>query len=269
MTLPAYANQQQSFPAMYERWLVGPLFRPWAEVLLDRVRPGPGERVLDVACGTGIVARLAHERVGSTGTAVGIDVSPGMLDVAKAVAPAITWLQGSALDLPVPDEARFDVVVCQQGLQFFPDRSLAARQMRRVLAPGGRLGVATWRPSAEIPMFDALQAVAERRLGPIVDQRHAFGDGGLLGALLTDAGVHDVAVDIVTRSLRFDDGATFVRMNTMALVGMSAAAKTMTDDARAEIVAAIVADSAGVLARFCDGAAAVFDISSNIATGRG
>jgi ubiquinone/menaquinone biosynthesis C-methylase UbiE len=269
MSLPAYANNQPSFPVMYERILVGPLFRPWAEVLLDRVRPTAGERVLDIACGTGIVARLARERVGPAGTVVGVDVSPGMLDIATAVAPAITWLQGSALDLPVPDDSRFDVVLCQQGLQFFPDRPLAAQQMRRVLAPGGRLGVATWRPSGEIPMIDALQAVAERRLGPIVDHRHAFGDGGRLGELLTDAGFVDVAVDIVTRSLRFDDGATFVRLNTMALVGMSAAAKTMSDDARAEIVAAIVADSAGVLATFSDGAAAVFDISSNIATGRG
>ena len=268
MTLPAYANNQQSFPVMYEQWLVGPLFRPWAEVLLNRVRPAPGERVLDIACGTGIVARLAHERVGPAGSTVGIDVSPGMLDVAKAVAPGITWLQGSALELPLPVESRFDVVLCQQGLQFFPDRRLAAQQMRRVLAPGGRLGVATWRPSAEIPTFEALQAVAERRLGPIVNQRHAFGDGAALRALLTDAGFADVAVDTVTRPLRFDDGAMFVRLNTMALVGMSAAAKAMTDEARAEVVAAIVADSAGVLATFSDGAAAVFDISSNIAIGR-
>jgi ubiquinone/menaquinone biosynthesis C-methylase UbiE len=269
MSLPAYANNQPSFPAMYEQWLVGPLFRPWAEVLLDRVRPVPGERVLDIACGTGIVARLAHERIGPAGTVMGVDVSPGMLDVARAIAPGITWLEGSALDLPWPGDQPFDVVVCQQGLQFFPDRRLAARQMRRVLAPGGRLGVATWRPSAEIPMFEALQAVAERRLGPIVDQRHAFGDGAALGALLTEAGFAEVAVDTVTRSLRFDDGATFVRMNTMALVGMSAAGKAMTDAARADAVAAIAAASAGVLRTFSDGAAAVFAISSNIATGRG
>jgi ubiquinone/menaquinone biosynthesis C-methylase UbiE len=269
MTLPAYANNQPSFPAMYEQWLVEPLFRPWAELLLDRVRPAPGEQVLDIACGTGIVARLAHQRVGPTGTTVGVDVSPGMLDVAKAVAPAITWLHGSALDLPVPDDSRFDVVLCQQGLQFFPDRPLALQQMRRVLAPGGRLGVATWRPASEIPFSAALQAEAERRLGPIVDQRYAFGDGAALGRLLDDAGFSDVKVDTVTRSLRFDDGAMFVRMNAMALVGMSASAKTLTDVARAELVGAIVADSAGVLAAVSDGAAAVFDISSNIATARG
>jgi ubiquinone/menaquinone biosynthesis C-methylase UbiE len=269
MSLPAYANNQQSFPAMYERWLVGPLFRPWAELLLDRVHPAPGERVLDIACGTGIVARLAHERVGPAGSTVGVDVSPGMLDVAKSVAPGVTWIEGSALDLPLPGDQQFDVVCCQQGLQFFADRARAAQQMRRALAKGGRLGVATWRSTAEIPMFEALQAEAERRLGPIVDQRYAFGDDAALGGLLSDAGIDDVKVETVTRSLRFDDGATFVRMNAMALVGMAAPAKAMTDDARAEVVSAIVADSAAVLARFSDGAAAVFDISSNIATGRG
>ncbi len=173
MSLPAYANNQQSFPAMYEQWLVGPLFRPWAEVLLDLVGPAAGERVLDIACGTGIVARLAHERVGPAGAVVGVDVSPGMLEVARAVAPAITWRDGSALDLPLAEGERFDVVTCQQGLQFFPDRVVAARQMRRALAPGGRLGVATWRSADEIPMFHALQPVAERHLGPVVDQRHA------------------------------------------------------------------------------------------------
>lgn len=269
MSLPSYANNQQSFPAMYEQWLVGPLFRPWAEVLLDLVGPAAGERVLDIACGTGIVARLAHERVGPGGAVVGVDVSPGMLEVARAVAPAITWRDGSALDLPLAEGERFDVVTCQQGLQFFPDRVVAARQMRRALAPGGRLGVATWRSADEIPMFHALQPVAERHLGPVVDQRHAFGDGGQLGALLTDAGFGDVTVDTVTRTLRFDDGAVFVRMNVMALVGMSAAGKTMSDETRAATVAAIVADSAGILRRFSDGAAAVFDISSNVATARG
>ncbi|MGE0362474.1 MAG: class I SAM-dependent methyltransferase [Vicinamibacterales bacterium] len=268
MTLPAYANNQQSFPAMYERLLVGPLFRPWAEDLIGRLQPTPGEQVLDIACGTGIVARLAHERVGPSGRVVGVDVSPAMLEVARAVAPAIAWREGSALDLPLATEERFDVVTCQQGLQFFPDRAAAAAQMRRALAPGGRLGVATWRPAGEIPMFHALQGIAERHLGPVADQRHAFGDGEALDALLRGAGLDDVRVETVTRTLRFDDGATFVRMNTMALVGMSAAGKTMDDAARAAVVNAIVADSAEVLRGFADGSAVVFAISSNVATAR-
>ena len=192
-----------------------------------------------------------------------------MLEVARTVAPAVTWREGSALELPLAAGEQFDVVVCQQGLQFFPDRPLAARQMRRALAAGGRLGVATWRPVAEIPIFRQLQPVAERHIGPVIDQRHAFGDGPQLAALLSDAGVADVAVETVTRTARFADATTFVRLNTMALVGMSAAAKAMSDEARAAAVAAIVADSAAVVAPYTDASGLAFDVLANVATGRG
>jgi ubiquinone/menaquinone biosynthesis C-methylase UbiE len=269
MSLPTYANKQPSFPALYERTLVGPLFRPWAEVLLDRVRPKAGERVLDIACGTGIVARLAQERVGTAGTTVGVDVSAGMLDVARAVAPEVTWREGSALDLPLGDGERFDVVTCQQGLQFFSDRPAAARQMRRALAPGGRLVVATWRDVTESPFFHRLLEVGERHVGPIVDQRHAYGDGDALGALLTEAGIGNVAVEIVSKTLRFPDGMVFARMNAMALVGMSKAAGAMDEPARAAAAAAIAADSVDVVAAFSDADGLAFDLPSNVATGHG
>ncbi|MGD9903751.1 MAG: class I SAM-dependent methyltransferase [Vicinamibacterales bacterium] len=269
MTLPAYANNQQSFPAMYERHLVGPLFQPWAEVLLDTVRPAAGERVLDIACGTGIVARLARQRVGDHGVTVGVDVSAGMLEVARSVAPAISWREGSALDLPLVEGEQFDVVTCQQGLQFFPDRPAAARQMRRALAAGGRLVVATWRGVEESPFFERLLHVGERHVGPIVDQRHAFGDGEALGALLTAAGIAEVAVTTVSKVLRFADGMAFARLNAMALVGMSKAAGTMDEAARAAAAAAIAADSVPVVAAFSDGGGLAFDLPSNVATGRG
>ncbi|RWP09182.1 MAG: methyltransferase domain-containing protein [Mesorhizobium sp.] len=91
MTLPSYAMNQVSFPEMYERWLVGPLFRPWAEMALDELELSSGDRVLDIACGTGIVARVARERLGGAGFVVGIDVSADMLAVARAVELAIDW----------------------------------------------------------------------------------------------------------------------------------------------------------------------------------
>lgn len=96
----ATAANPPSFPELYERKLVGPLFRPWAEAILDIVAPAAGERVLDVACGTGIVGRLASERVGPTGRVVGVDLSPGMLAMARAVAPSIEWREGNAVALP-------------------------------------------------------------------------------------------------------------------------------------------------------------------------
>ena len=167
---------QQSFPQIYEQALVGPLFRPWVDSLLEGVELGPGDRVLDIACGTGIVARLARERLGATARVVGIDVNPQMLAVARRVAPAIDWREGDAGVLPLGSDEQFDVVLCQQGFQFFQDRAAAARQMRRALVRGGRLGVSTWRPDEEFPLLRQLREIAERHLGPVDDRRHSLGE---------------------------------------------------------------------------------------------
>ncbi len=269
MKLPAYAMGQASFPEMYERLLVGPLFRPWAELVLDRVRLARGDRLLDVACGTGIVARLAKERLGADGTVVGVDVSAPMLEVARTLAPGVDWREGNASALPLRDGETFDVVVCQQGIQFFPEQEAAAREMRRALAPGGRLVVEAWRPNEEIPFFRDLQRVAERHLGPIVDQRHSAGDAGAIERLLAGAGFHNVRVETVSLTTRFDDGTVFTRMNTMALVGMSAKAASMGDEERARVVETIAGESAGVIPSYGDGKAIAFEMATNFATARG
>src|SRR5262245_9407309 len=131
----------------YERCPARYILGPWAPLLVDTARPAAGERVLDVACGTGVVARIAAERVGPAGRVVGVDLNPGMIRVARSlpapVGAPIEWLERSALDLGF-DDASFDVVLCQQGLQFFPDKALALREMRRVLAHGGRLALSVW-----------------------------------------------------------------------------------------------------------------------------
>src|SRR5687767_1653134 len=103
MTLPSYAMNQASFPEMYERWLVGPLFLPWAKLTLDELNLSQDDSVLDIACGTGIVARVAKERLGDTGHVVGIDVSADMLAVARTVAPDIDWREGNASSLPLSE----------------------------------------------------------------------------------------------------------------------------------------------------------------------
>jgi ubiquinone/menaquinone biosynthesis C-methylase UbiE len=266
MNLPSYAMKQSTFPEMYERQLVGPLFRPWAEMIVEEVKLSPGERVLDIACGTGIVARLANDRLARV---VGVDLSPDMLEVARGLAPAIDWRVGAAAALPLRDGERFDVVVCQQGLQFFPDKSAAAAEMRRALGTGGRLAIAIWRSDEEIPFFLALRRVAERHLGTIADQRYGFGDGASLEALLHDAGFLEVHRRIVSRAIRFTDGASFVRMNSMAFVGMSANGKAMTDQERKQVVDAIVSDSAPVLEQYTDASGLAFNLSTNLATARG
>lgn len=268
MNMPAYAMQLESFPEMYERHLVGPLFRPWAEVLLERVALARGNRVLDVACGTGIVARLARERLGEDGYVVGVDVSPQMLTVGRSIAADIDWRAGSAMALPVGDEERFDVVVCHQGLQFFSDKPAAVREMRRVLAPGGRLALGTWRPLEEHRCLRELHRVGERHVGAVADQRFGFGDAAALGELLADAGFVDVHVEPMWRRMRFTDGAVFVHMNAMAIVGMSAASAAMSEEERARAAAAIASDSAEVLASCTDGEGLAFEIGANVATAR-
>src|SRR5262249_1850701 len=149
-------------------FLVPTIFRPWAEALLTLAALQPGERILDVACGTGVVARLAAVQVGPTGQVRGVDLNPGMLAVARSVpAPTgavITWQEGTATALPLEDAA-FDVVLCQQGLQFFPDRVAALQEMHRVLVPGGRLALSVWGPIASSPGFAVLAEALARHVG--------------------------------------------------------------------------------------------------------
>jgi ubiquinone/menaquinone biosynthesis C-methylase UbiE len=110
---------------LYERHLLPAITSPWAMELVRRARPAAGERLLDVACGTGIVARSAAAWMGA-GHIVGLDLNAGMLAVARSMSlgpdPPIGWREGSALDLPFPDSS-FDLVMCQLGLQFFIDWS--------------------------------------------------------------------------------------------------------------------------------------------------
>ena len=132
---------------LYERYVARYILGPWAPLLVDAAGLAAGECALDVACGTGVVARIAAQRVGPGGRVVGLDLNPGMIAVARSlpapVGAPIEWLERSAVDLLLPD-ASFDVVLCQQGLQFFPDKLVALREMRRVLVHGGRLALSVW-----------------------------------------------------------------------------------------------------------------------------
>ncbi len=129
---------------VYESFFVPAMFAPLATLVLDRVSPRPGERVLDVACGTGIVARRAARLVGDGGRVVGVDPSPAMLAVARSAAVSedvsVEWQEGTAEALPFPD-ASFDLAFCQMGLQFFPDKQAGLTELHRVLVPGGRTAV--------------------------------------------------------------------------------------------------------------------------------
>src|SRR6266581_4376739 len=139
---------------------------PWVHCLVDVAALQPAEHVLDVACGTGFVARLAADRVGAKGRVVGIDLNASMIEAARAAsgqgaATTIEWRTGDAAALPFEDSI-FDVVLCQQGVQFFPDRVRALREMRRVLRPEGRLAFTVWRAIGDTPYLAALTDVLSR-----------------------------------------------------------------------------------------------------------
>jgi ubiquinone/menaquinone biosynthesis C-methylase UbiE len=209
------------------------------------------------------VARLARERLGAGPRVVGVDVSAPMLEVARGIEPSIDWREGSAAALPIGTAERFDRVLCQQGIQFFGDRAAAAAELRRAMASGGRVLAAVWRGAEEMPVFAALQRVAERHVGPIRDDRYGFGDAKELKKLLTDAGFGRVQVDTASLVCRFSNGAEFVRMNTMALVGMSGA--RVSDEQRERLLEAITGESMEAAQGFFDGATLVCEMRTNLA----
>lgn len=206
-------------PEIYEHQMVPAIFASWAPVLLDQAALREGERALDVACGTGVVARLAAAQVGQRGVVVGLDLNPGMLARARASTPAagaaVQWHEGDAAAMPF-DAETFDAVLCQAGFQYFTDRQQAAREMRRVLKPGGRLVVLVWRALAHSPGFAALEAALERHVGPaaaaVMRAPFVFGDAtNELRGLLQQAGFGRVRVGADVRMARFASPEALVR----------------------------------------------------------
>jgi SAM-dependent methyltransferase len=163
MTEPAGGELIDAAKA-YEALFVPALFRQWAAKVADAAALRTGQRVLDVACGTGVLAREAAARVGAAGRVVGIDPNPGMLAVAAQLAPGVEWREGAAESLPFPNRS-FNAVVSQFGLMFFRDRHQALQEMRRALIPGGRLVVAVWNSLEEIPAYASLVTLLEETAG--------------------------------------------------------------------------------------------------------
>ena len=240
----------------YDEILVPRLFDPWAEVLLDEVGVAPGCRVLDVACGPGTVARLAAVRVSPSGQVTACDLSPAMLAVAQAKAPPagaapITYHQCPADGLEVADDA-FDVALCQQGLQFFPDRVAALAEMRRALKAGGRAGVAVWCAIEECPFWDALARAVGTVLGKDAESGFRSGpwglpDSGDLTRLFDDTGFTDVRVVRLTLPVVFEGGPAQL-LATLQAASVGPQVSALDDRGRADLLAA--ADEA--LAPFLD-----------------
>lgn len=198
----------------YERYFVPAIAAPLAHELVDAAAIRPGMRVLDVACGTGIVARLAAERAGPSGSVTGLDVHPGMIAVARSVSDSalgIDWRVASADAMPFADGS-FDIVMCQMGLQFVPNPLAALREMRRVLVPGGRLVFNL--PGPTPPMMaalgDALARHAGSDAGHFVEHVFWMSDAVAVGEMLAAAGFHDGSVEASQVRLPLPDAEDFL-----------------------------------------------------------
>jgi len=229
----------------YEEIYVPRIFIPWAKLLIERAQLRPGETVLDVATGPGSVARLAAEQVGSSGRVVGTDISAAMVAVAQqkpslpAAAP-IEYLVAPAAPLPVADGS-FDVVLCQQGLQFFPDCPAAVREMHRALKPEGRLAAAVWREIALQPSFAAMDAALGECLPAELVQSYGAPFRGLdadgLKALLAEAGFGEVQAEEHRLPLVYEGGIPQV-LATLAASPIATTVAELDGATRAKVWAA-------------------------------
>lgn len=234
----------------YERF-VASWFAPWAVDLVERANLRAGLQLLDVACGTGVVTRAAAAVIGPTGSIVATDLNDDMLAEARrhaVVGAPVQWRQADATELPFETET-FDALVCQQGLQFVPDKAAAVAEMRRVLRPDGVAAVSVWCSPEHNPYISALADGLSRHVSPEAGQTMlapcGFGDRDALELLFTDAGFSSVEVHTVTIVREPMDAAEAIGGNLAALP-IAAQIEAMRPDARD----LMIDDIADTLARY-------------------
>ncbi|WP_394790749.1 methyltransferase domain-containing protein [Rhodoferax sp.] len=271
---PSLPSPPAPSPAeMYEQYFVPAMFRPWSQILLGRAAPQPGEQLLDVACGTGVVAREAAALIAPGGQAVGLDMNPAMLAVARTATPpgqAIQWQQGDAMALPFA-EAHFDLVLCQHGLQFFPDRVGALREMQRVLRPGGRAVLMVLQALNRHPVFEALmQSVARHLALPVaaVALPFALSDAEALRQLCLDAGFANTQVFAESTDVHFPYAEHFVPRAVTSSAAAVPAFVQLAAPERASLLRAVATDVAATLQAYRVGNGLQFHMFAHLALAR-
>ena len=246
MAEPSYSLSLRA-AEFYETTMVPALFAAWARRAVEAAGVGVGQRVLDVACGTGVVARAAADRVGPSGTVVGLDANEAMLAVARRLRPDLRWVPGDAAELPFDDDS-FDAAISQAALMFFSDRVSALREMGRV---AGRVVVQVPGRLAASPGYLALAEVIARRVGTaaedLLGSYFNVGEPALLGDLFERAGLRIDRFETwigATRSASLD---TFLAAELLPILD------TIDDGVRA----AILDDCRRALAPFVDPSGAV------------
>jgi SAM-dependent methyltransferase len=230
---------------VYESCFVPAIFGAWASPVADAAGIRTGNRVLDVGCGTGVLAREALRRVGREGQVVGLDLNEGMLAVAARSEPKIEWRRGDAASLPFED-ASFDALVSQFALMYFPDRVASLREMWRTLAPGGHLAVAAWAPIDRARGYQILVDIAARQCGreaaDVLAAPFVLGDRAGLAKLSAESGISGASVTLHEGSIRFPSVREFVRIEVKG----SPLAEMLSDDA----MQTLAAESENALAEF-------------------
>ncbi|MFQ5671210.1 MAG: methyltransferase domain-containing protein [Acidobacteriota bacterium] len=247
-------NRDRAAAARFETCSVPFLLGPWIPDLVQSVQPAAHERILDLACGTGAVAREVVRKADPSGRVTGVDLNPDMLSVAQEAAGNLTgriqWKQGNAVPLPFPGRT-FDMVLCHQGLQFFPDRNAALREIRRVLTPGGRVALGVWGSIERNPYPLALARSVERYLGAAagatVRASFSLGDRTRLQALLAAAGFTGIHVQALVKTLALPPLEEFIPRH-LASTSLAHAAAALEPASRAALVADVV-NALGPVAR--------------------
>ena len=267
---PAQAYQSYFGPAIFE---------PLATRVLAAAAPAAGERVLDVACGTGILTRRAAAHAGPGGRVVGVDINPAMIETARAIQPEdgsapIEYREGDGTAL---DEASgaYDLAYCQQGLQFFPDRAAGAVELRRVVRDGGRAVVAVWQGIDRHPLYAALADAEEPHLvalGVSLSREEliapfSLGDADELRDLLARAGFAEIELTTGSIQARFADADRFVERLEYAYAAVvpAFAQDPVSFQAYLERIAA---DTKDVVEEYCAGDEVVVPMHANIAVAR-
>lgn len=254
---------------LYERYLVPAKFGPWAADLVALGAPHPGERVLDEACGTGVATRLAGPHVGAKGKVVGLDLNARRLAVARSLSSVsgiiIEWREGDVSALPFPD-TNFDLVICQQGLQFFPDRLVALREMSRVLVSGGRLALNVWRSIEHQPGAHAMAKALQRHVSAEAAAfRHtpfALGESEDIEAPMREAGFRDVEIRPTVKTVRFPSAEAFTMRYISGVAPLARMVSEVDDDART----ALLNDVSAALQSYVDADGLAIPTASHLVT---
>ena len=243
MSQPEQWHFEENPDELYERYLVPAKFGPWAADLVALGDPQSGESLLDVACGTGVVTRLVVPHVGASGKVVGLDLNAGRLAVAESLSSVsgltIEWREGDVSALPFSD-SMFDLVCCQQGFQFFPNRLAASCEMYRVLVSGGRLAMNVWRSIDHQPGALAMAKALGRHVSAEAAAfRHtpfALGDAEAIETPIQEAGFRDIVIRPTVKTVCFPSAEAFTIRYISGIAPLARMVSEVDDNARTALL---------------------------------